>query len=493
MPISLRSLRVRLALAFLFWTAAIQVVVSLVFLASRELVVMRDMDSALVGAVERLAPVLQGERSWPPALDEAAFAVQSQQGAPLVQLVLRARADDGSTLSVWPDAEPARLLDTSPGATNMALRTCRITPRGADEQSAAPTARYRVATVAIRTNGGASYMLDAATSLEFIDGITMLIIRLMGAGLLVGVFGAAVAGWIVAGRMVGRLEQVTEEVSDVSADRLDAPRELPEGGDEIGRMAQAVNAMLRRLSSAFRSQEFFISNVSHELKTPVAALLAEAQVLKGGEGHDSPETYRRFVLSVEDETRRIGSLVETFLALARFSDGRGALPDTEVSLNDVAVDSVQICDPLATERSVRLQVQLSDPSAECPEPVVRGDAGLLRIVADNLIRNAVQFSSRGGSVEIATACENGYAVLWVADSGPGVPQEFLDRIFDRHVQAPNRSVGQRGTGLGLNIAHTIVQLHRGTVDVRNREPAGCVFTVRLPLATPSDQSTKTSS
>lgn len=490
MPISLRSLRVRLALAFLLWTAAIQVVVSLVFLASRELIVMRDMDRALTGALERLAPVLQGERAWPPALDEAAFAVQSQQGAPLVQLVLRARADDGSTLSVWPDAEPARLLDTLSAPTNLGLRTSRVTTHNIEDGQPAATVRYRTATVQIRTNGGASYTLDAATSLEFIDGITMLIIRLMGAGLLVGVFGAAVAGWIVAGRMVSRLEQVTDEVSDVSADRLDAPRELPEGSDEIGRMAQAVNAMLRRLSSAFRSQEFFISNVSHELKTPVAALLAEAQVLKSSAGHDSPETYKRFVLSVEDETRRIGSLVETFLALARFSDGRGALPDSVISLNDVAVDSVQICDPLATERSVRLQVHLSDPSAASPEPLVRGDSGLLRIVADNLIRNAVQFSSRGGSVEIITSCENGHAVLSVADSGPGVPQEFLNRIFDRHVQAPNRSVGQRGTGLGLNIAHTIVQLHRGTVDVRNRAPAGCVFTVRLPLAAAGKQSTE---
>ena len=455
---------------------------------------MRDVDRALGAAVDRLRPVLQGDRGWPPTLDQAVFEAQSQQGAPLVQFVLRARATDDSILSVWPDGQPARLLDEAPGSGELRLRTCRVLVPAADDGSASSSVRFRTATIPIRTNGGASYTLDIATSLEFIDSITMVIVRLMGAGLLVGVFGAAVAGWIVAGRMSRRLEIVTEEVSDVSADRLDAPRELPEGDDEIGRMARAVNAMLRRLSSAFRSQEFFISNVSHELKTPVAALLAEAQVLKrdGERSPPPPETYQRFVLSVEDETRRIGSLVETFLALARFSDGRGALPHAEVALNDVAVESVQICGPLAAQRGVRLHVRLCDPATPAEEPIVRGDAGLVRIVADNLIRNAVQFSDHGGAVDIATGVEQGRAWLSVGDHGPGIPQEFLDRIFDRHVQAPNRSVGQRGTGLGLNIAQTIVQLHGGTVDVKNREPAGCVFTVRLPLAGVSDDASNNS-
>lgn len=481
LPFNLRSLRFRTALAFLLWTAAIQIVVSVVFLAFREAAIVRDLDHALTRAGDRLQRVLQADRNWPPALESAAFDLQSRAPAPPVQLVLRARAEnDDAPLAVWPDSDLPHALDipARPANPDSAIpnRTARVTlPDGR-------TVRYRVAAVPIRATSGASYTLDLGASLEFIDQVTIMIVRLMGAGLLVGVFGAATAGWIVAGRVAARLERVTDEVSAISPDRLEPSRELPAGKDEIGRMSGAVNAMLRRLAGAFRGQELFISNVAHELKTPVAAMLAEAQVLKSVP--QDQDTYRKFVLSVEDETRRIASLVETFLALARFSDGRDELPDTLVSLNDCAVESVQVCETLARANNIRLQIRLADPGEPAIEPVVRGDPALLRVVADNLIRNAVQFSSPGATVEIDVRSAAAHAELTVTDSGPGIPPQFLDRIFDRHIQAPapNRSVGHRGTGLGLNIAKTIVDLHRGSVEVHNRQPHGCVFTVRLPLA-----------
>ena len=259
-------------------------------------------------------------------------------------------------------------------------------------------------------------------------------------------------------------------------DRLD---EAP-AGDGFAALAAEVNAMLDRLAGAFRSQERFISEVSHELKTPVAALLTEAQVLK----YSRPDVgaYGEFILSVEDEMRRLGKLVESFLMLARFGHGRRYVAETLVAINDAALDSVQHSALLASQHSVALHLDLYDPAPEEPDALVRGDAELLRAVIDNLIRNAVQFSASGKSVYVTVRRDGADVVAAVRDEGPGVPPEYLERIFDRFAQAPGSKSERRGSGLGLAIAKGVVDLHGGTISATNWPGGGCVFTVRLPLA-----------
>jgi signal transduction histidine kinase len=243
--------------------------------------------------------------------------------------------------------------------------------------------------------------------------------------------------------------------------------------------------MLRRLAEAVQSHERFISHVSHELKTPVAALLTEAQVIKIRPTEDA---YENFVLSVEDEMRRLGRMVESFLMLARFGHGRRFLAEAIIPINDIALEAVEHASLLAHHHGVTLGLRLHDPGPDDREAMVRGDSELLRVVIDNLIRNAVQFSRMKDRVDVAVEITGSWVVLSVRDNGPGIPEEYLERVFDRFVQAPTvPDAGRRGTGLGLTIAKGVVDLHGGEIRVRNRPEGGCEFTVRLPLAVPPSQ------
>lgn len=307
-------------------------------------------------------------------------------------------------------------------------------------------------------------------------------------GALAGAAGAGVAGWIVAGSLVRRLRALSHAVRAVSPTnlqgRIDISSRKGGGADEIGRMTADINAMLARLERAFQSQESFISDVSHELKTPVSALLTEAQVLR----YTSPKEsdYDRFVTSVEEEMRRLGKLVESFLMLARFGHGRRFIAQDRVHINDVALEALAHASLLASQHGITITLNLFDAGDDRDEAIVHGDSELLRVVVDNLIRNAVQFSKRGDAVQVNVHCGSGEGggsvTISVRDHGPGVPPDHLERIFDRFAQAPSRTGARRGTGLGLTIAKGVVDLHGGSITAENAPGGGCAFTVRLPLA-----------
>lgn len=512
-----KTLRYRLTLAFLLWTAGIQIAVAVAFVLGRQILVVESIDRALADAAVRLRRTLEADPTWPPALEQASFELQSQPNAPLLPLVMRARSVQGETIARWPDREP--WLDIaaplSPEAPQRMVFATQLLQAASDEDDTVGPVRFRSASMTIHTVEGISYQLDFGASLELADRFTSVMGRILAAGLLVGICGAGIAGWIVAGRASRRIERVTRAVERVSPTRLDEPRELPTpltGDDEIGRMGAAVDAMLKRLASAFRSQEYFISNVSHELKTPIASLLAEAQVLRGARArndsgtprtdardparHADPEQLLAFTRSVEEEMRRLGSLVETFLAMARFGEGQRGRSDSVVSIYDTALDSVKHNSLYADQQGVPVLLQLADPGdADHPthhlhhaEPMVRGDGHLLRVAIDNLLRNAIGVSERGRPVDIGVSIHDHTVSVEVADHGPGVPPGFVDRMFDRFAKRADRAVGYRGTGLGLNIAKTIVDLHGGRIEVANR-PAplgGAVFTIRFPMAAPGE-------
>lgn len=480
------TLRFRLTAAFLLWTAGIQVVTAAVFVLGREILVVSSIDRALADTAVRLRRGLEADPSWPPALEQASFELQTEPTAPLIPIVMRARSTGGATLARWPDRNPPLDLSAplSPNAPDrLEFSTLRLQSQSDEDDSVTPI-RFRCASMGIHTVEGGDYRLDFGASLELADRTTSVMWKILAAGLTVGILGAGVAGWIVAGRAAGRIERITSEVENISATRLDAPHSLPTDDDEIGRMGQAVNAMLVRLASAFRSQEYFISNVSHELKTPIASMLSEAQVLKSSRA--DPEALLAFAHSVEEETRRLGALVETFLAMARFGEGRQGRADTLVSMNDTAVDSLHHNDLFARQLTVVVKLHLADPEDAGREPLVRGDAHLLRVALDNLLRNAIAVSQPGDPVEIAVSIADGSVVVQVSDRGPGVPPGFVDRMFDRFAQRPDRRISERGTGLGLNITKSIMDLHGGRIDVANAPDAGAIFTLRLPLARRTD-------
>jgi signal transduction histidine kinase len=292
---------------------------------------------------------------------------------------------------------------------------------------------------------------------------------------------AGIASWLLAGRSLSPIARIAEAADELGVENLTRRFDQPRGKDEVANMVATINAMLDRLSTAFQAQSRFIADVSHEIKTPLSIILGEAQVLMQRER--GPEEYARFVASVQDEVRSLAQTVDSVLTLARAEAGLPLTEAAEVSINEVVTDATERCQPIAKQREVRLVPRLALPRGDKPEPLVWGDGGLLRLMIVNLVRNAVRYSPPDEAVDITVVLEGNEATVSVRDRGPGIPEEYVDRVFDRFFCVPHQNQSFKGIGLGLTIARGIARLHEGNISVSNRPKGGCEFVVRLPLIT----------
>lgn len=297
-------------------------------------------------------------------------------------------------------------------------------------------------------------------------------------GIPIGVIAAAAMAWIMAGRLVRPIQRMATAARAVSPTNLRGRIDVDPTDSEIARLQQEWNAALERVERGYRAQGMFLSNVSHELKTPIAVLLSQAQVLQQG---GNPEELAIFAHNVEDEMRTMARLVESLLLLARVEHGKELVRRESVAVNDVILEAAERTSELARSLDVPLVTNLHLPADGEAEPELVGDPELLRTMVENLVRNALRFTPRGEPVDLRVTCGQGEASIRVRDRGPGIPREHIERIFERFYQVPGEGAKQRGTGLGLAIARSVAELHRGVIAVRNLEDRGCEFEVRLPL------------
>jgi signal transduction histidine kinase len=336
----------------------------------------------------------------------------------------------------------------------------------------------RLVSLQFEDASGEPYFLHAAVSARRLRALPSLAVDLFLIGVPVGLLACGVAAWMLAARAVSPIVRMSERVSVMTPQNLDSRIDVPAADAEVARLQDELNRALRRIEIAFLAQEQFISNVSHELKTPISVLLSEAQVLLALPARDRIN-YREFASSVVEEMRRLGQLVESFLTLAR-AHHEGLARREPVSINDLVLESIHHCAPLAERAHVRLVAKLDDTTSALAEPETSGDPELLRSLIDNLVRNAIRFSPREGAVHLHVAITDGWARIEVLDEGPGVPEALHATLFDRFVQGPQRSRGG-GLGLGLAIARSVADLHGGRIGLQNRPQGGCCFWVDLPL------------
>jgi two-component system OmpR family sensor kinase len=341
--------------------------------------------------------------------------------------------------------------------------------------------KLRLLTIRRQGQGLPAFYLQVGASLKRVENsihsLRVVFLSVIPAALLI----AGIASWLLAGRSLSPIARIAEAADELGVENLTRRFDQPRGRDEVANMVATINAMLDRLSTAFQAQSRFIADVSHEIKTPLSIILGEAQVLMQRER--GPEEYARFVASVQDEVRSLAQTVDSVLTLARAEAGLPLTEAAEVSVNEVVTDAAERCQPVAKQREVRLVPRLALPHGDKPEPLVWGDGGLLRLMIVNLVRNAVRYSPPDEAVDITVELKGDEATLTVRDRGPGIPGEYVDKVFDRFFCVPHQKQSFKGIGLGLTIARGIARLHEGTVSVSNRPEGGCEFVVRLPLIT----------
>jgi two-component system, OmpR family, phosphate regulon sensor histidine kinase PhoR len=227
----------------------------------------------------------------------------------------------------------------------------------------------------------------------------------------------------------------------------------------------------RRLEAVRRD---FVANASHELKTPAASIRAAAETLRDGALDDPPAAYR-FTEQLEREAMRLSRIVSDLLDLSRLEGGSDLAE--RVRLDAVAADEIERLEDRATEAEVALALHADGV------PSIAGSGRDLALLVRNLIDNAVRYTPAGGRVDVSVTSEDGSVVLRVADTGMGIPQRDLPRVFERFYRVDRaRSRETGGTGLGLSIVKHVAENHGGEVTVRSELAAGSTFEVRLPAA-----------
>lgn len=326
-----------------------------------------------------------------------------------------------------------------------------------------------------------SFYLQVGASLAPVEESLAELRRLFLVMVPAGLFLAAAASWVLGRRSLAPLGEIAKQARAYTAAQLDRRIRTKPRGDEVAELTTVINGMLDRLEAAFHAQERFIADASHELKTPLSIVLAEAQVLQQQER--TTEEYDRFIASVQDQLRQLVRLVESLLTLARADAGFPLAEARAVSINEIVMEAVERCEPLARHREVRLVPTLVPPAPDGSEAYVSGDAALLRAVIENLIRNAIRYSPAEGVVGIVVAMDGTEVQVSVTDDGPGIPLEELGRVFERFFSIPRGQVSTQGAGLGLAIARGVATLHHGSITAANRPGEGCEFTLRLPQIT----------
>lgn len=295
-------------------------------------------------------------------------------------------------------------------------------------------------------------------------------LKLAGFGGIILFFGLA-GGWWFVSRALRPVENISAAAVKISAGDLSQRINVAEAESELGKLASVLNSTFARLDSAFAQQQQFTSDAAHELRTPVAVILSQAQMTLNRE-RTAPE-YRETVEACQRAAKRMRRLIESLLALARLDAGQEPMKRMNFDLAQTAQDCVALIRPLADERGVKILAELKP--LEIP-----GDSERLAQVITNLLTNAIQYNVPDGEVRVKLESQGGVAVLTVSDTGAGIPAEDLPLVFERFYRADkSRSTG--GNGLGLSICKAIVEAHGGTMEVTSEENVGTSVTVRLPV------------
>ena len=260
-------------------------------------------------------------------------------------------------------------------------------------------------------------------------------------------------------------------------------RQIPlKGPDEVRALANAYNEMIDRVQASQQSQRDFVANVSHELKTPLTSIQGFSQAIQDGTVQ-SGEPLAKAAGIIHTEAERMYRLVVDLLDLARFDAGTLQLDRKALDLNQILEHVVNQLIPQAA----RSQVQLSLKSN--PLPTIIGDGDRLAQVFTNIVDNAIKHTPAGGNVAVLVYQDDESAVIKIRDSGGGIPEEHLSRIFERFykIDGSRKKDGEPGTGLGLAIAQEIIQAHDGVIKVQSEIGVGSEFEVRIPTVKSDDQ------
>jgi signal transduction histidine kinase len=270
-------------------------------------------------------------------------------------------------------------------------------------------------------------------------------------------------------------DRITAAINDIKEGYTDKPIVGP-NYLETEQIIKAFNALLRRMKVLDDSRQEFVSNVSHELKTPITSMkiLADSLLMQ----EDVPnEMYREFMQDIAHEVDREDKIINDLLALVKMDKKAAGLSITTVDVVMLTENVLKRLRPIARKHNIELTLESKRAITASIDELK------ISLVITNLVENAIKYNKDNGWVKVELDADHQFFYVVVMDSGMGIPEESIDHIYERFYRVDksrSREIG--GTGLGLSIARNAVLMHRGTIDVKSTVGEGSTFTVKIPLA-----------
>jgi heavy metal sensor kinase len=285
---------------------------------------------------------------------------------------------------------------------------------------------------------------------------------------------AAGFGFLLIWRWLKPVNDIAKIARDIQENDLSRRIEV-RSKDELGRLATTLNQTFERLEQAFLRERQFTSDASHELRTPLSIMQSEATLTL--KKNRSQEEYKEALILISQEITHMSSIINKLLYLSRIDGGKERLDPATVNLSELLKDLASNVEALCEEKSLIFDSQISE------DIQVEGDKVKLRELFLNLMDNAIKFTPAGGKISLSLVKTEGQAAVSVNDTGIGISEEHLPRIFDRFYRVNKTSSAEdAGSGLGLAICKHIVTLHKGQIQVKSTFGKGSTFKITLPLA-----------
>lgn len=305
---------------------------------------------------------------------------------------------------------------------------------------------------------------ESIAILEHRGNLLMLVISLL----------VLVLGFVLSKILVKPFSRVSKAIEELTDGYLDEEISVPDY-TETQMISSVFNKMLRRMKVLDESRQEFVANVSHELKTPMTSIKVLADSLRGQEGVPV-ELYQEFMQDIGVEIDRENQIITDLLSLVKMDKKASELNIEKVNINQLMESILKRLKPLADKKKVELVLESYRPI------VAEIDEVKLSLALTNLVENGIKYNVEDGWVHVTLNADHKYFYISVADSGIGIPEESIERIFERFYRVDkshSREIG--GTGLGLAITRNAIVMHRGAVKVKSEEHKGTTFSVRIPL------------
>ncbi|MBX3041927.1 MAG: HAMP domain-containing protein [Bdellovibrionaceae bacterium] len=435
-----------------------------------------DFDDALynytIDVSESIALGPKGDLTFPPLQVDDGKILPFPLGTALIQVrhisgkILSRVGDFGG----WdpPYKTDFSLLRSGEEATFRTIQDVHLIPNAEAES-------YRMISFPLDSSSKTQLILQIAVPMTLLETQLVNRLRMLQWGIPTVLLIAVLGGYFLAGRALRPVQKMIQTAEAIDASELDQRVPVPHTNDEIKRLALTLNDMLNRIEKAFRTQERFIADASHQLMTPLAILKTDLELLRKEER--TPARIEEFMENSRQEIENLTKILRDMLVLARVDAGLGALILGEVYLDEAVLDTIARVEKIARAKNVRLTADFNGEQFRRP---IRADRDLLQNLLVNIVENAIKYSPENTLVRVELEWAADFQEIRIRDQGPGIAEAELPRIFERFARAPNAALHGKGFGLGLAIAKQIAHLHHASLTAQNQETGGTSFHFKMP-------------